>query len=130
MAMHDIKISNIDAFISGFPPETQEILEQLRATIKDAAPDAEEKISYGIPTFSLKGNLVHFAAYKHHIGFYPGASGIEAFKNELTPYKLAKGTVQFPLGQPLPLGLITQMVQFRVEENLKKAESKGGKKSV
>lgn len=127
MAMHDIKIINIDAFISGFPPETQEILEQLRATIKNAAPDAEEKISYGIPTFSLKGNLVHFAAYKHHIGFYPGASGIEAFKNELTPYKLSKGTVQFPLGQPLPLGLITQMVLFRVKENLKKAESKGGK---
>ncbi len=127
MAMHDIKIINIDAFISGFPPETQEILEQLRATIKNAAPDAEEKISYGIPTFSLKGNLVHFAAYKHHIGFYPGASGIEAFKNELTPYKLSKGTVQFPLGQPLPLDLITQMVLFRVKENLKKAESKGGK---
>ncbi len=127
MAMHDIKIINIDAFISGFPPETQEILEQLRATIKNAAPDAEEKISYGIPTFSLKGNLVHFAAYKHHIGFYPGASGIEAFKNELTLYILSKGIVQFPLGQPLPLDLITQMVLFRVKENLKKAESKGGK---
>jgi uncharacterized protein YdhG (YjbR/CyaY superfamily) len=100
----------------------------MRATIKAAAPDATEKISYQMPTFALKGNLVHFAAYKNHIGFYPAPRGIEAFKDELSKYKGAKGSVQFPIGEPLPLDLITRIVKFRVAENLKNAAEKSQKK--
>ena len=94
---------NIDEYISGFPKEAQKILEQLRATIKKVAPQAEEVISYAIPAFKLNGMLVWFAAYSKHIGFYPGASGIETFKKELSIYKGAKGSVQFPLDKPMPL---------------------------
>jgi len=111
---------NTDAYISGFPKETQKLLKLMRATIKKAAPMASEKISYGIPTFTLNGNLVHFAAYEKHIGFYPGAKAITVFKKEISAYKWAKGSVQFPLDEPLPLKLITKIVKFRVQENLKK----------
>jgi uncharacterized protein YdhG (YjbR/CyaY superfamily) len=112
---------NIDEYISGFPKETQKMLEQLRATIKKAAPNAGEVISYAIPAFKLNGMLVWFAAYSNHIGFYPRGSGIEAFKEELSIYKGAKGSVQFPLNKPLPIGLITKIVKFRVTENLQNA---------
>jgi uncharacterized protein YdhG (YjbR/CyaY superfamily) len=110
---------NIDDYISGFPEEVQAILQELRQTIQKAAPDAEEAIKYGIPTFTLKGNLVHFAAYKKHIGFYPTPSGLEAYKEELSGYKGAKGSVQFPIDQVLPFALISKIVKFRVKQNLK-----------
>jgi len=118
--------NSIDEYISGFPSEVQEMLRKLRATIQQAAPEARETINYAMPTFTLKGNLVHFAAYKNHIGFYPAPSGIEAFKDELQIYKWAKGSVQFPLDKPLPLDLISRMVKFRVIEN--SGKSKHGKK--
>jgi len=120
--------TSIDAYIASFPEETQKILKELRATIKVSAPDAEEKISYQIPTFALKGNLVHFAAYKNHIGFYPTSSGIQAFKKELSIYEGAKGTVRFPIDKPLPLELISKIVKFRVAENLERAELKSVKR--
>ena len=113
--------TTIDEYISGFPSDVQVVLQTLRQTIHQAAPDAVEKISYGMPTFTLKGNLVHFGAFKTHIGFYPTPSGIENFKDELAVYKGAKGSVQFPLDEPLPLDLVRRIVEFRVEENLAKA---------
>ena len=116
---------NIDVYIAGFPSDIQKILQKIRATIKAAAPDAEEIINYGIPTFTLKGNLVHFAGFKTHIGFYPTPSGIEKFKKDLSVYKWAKGSVQFPLDKPIPYGLITKIVKFRVKENMEKAKGKG-----
>jgi uncharacterized protein YdhG (YjbR/CyaY superfamily) len=115
---------NIDDYISGFPVDLQVILERLRTTIKKAAPEAEETISYQIPTFRQNGNLVHFAGYKNHIGFYPGSSGIETFKEELSTYKGGKGSVQFPIDKPLPLKLVERIVHFRVKENLEKAVRK------
>lgn len=118
---------SIDEYIATFPEEIQKILEELRATIKASAPDAEEKISYQMPTFALKGNLVHFAAHKNHIGFYPTSSGIEAFRDELSAYESSKGAVRFPIDKPLPLKLIRKIVQFRVAENLKKAERRSRK---
>ena len=120
---------NIDDYIAGFPAEVREILEQIRSTIRKAAPDAKETINYGIPTFTLNGNLVHFAGFKGHIGFYPTPSGIEKFKEELSVYEGAKGSVQFPLDKPMPLGLIRKIVKFRVQENLERAGTKGKKKS-
>lgn len=111
---------SIGAYISGFSLEVQEILNTLRKVIKEAAPEAEEKISYQMPTFALHGNLVHFAAYPKHIGFYPTPSGINAFKDELSGYKGAKGSVQFPIDKPMPYELISKIVTFRVTENLKK----------
>lgn len=119
---------SIDAYIAHFPPEAQAILRTLREVIKESAPDAKEKISYQMPTFEHYGNLVHFAAFKNHIGFYPGASGIEAFKHELTSYKWAKGSVQFPIGKPLPYELIRRIVQYRVADNRERAERKAKKK--
>jgi len=120
---------NIDEYIAGFPNDVQEILEKIRMTIRKAAPDAEETISYQIPTFTLKGKyLVYFAAYKKHIGFYPAPTGIEKFKNELSIYGSAKGTLKFPLDKPIPFGLISKIVKFRVKENLARAEAKGKKK--
>lgn len=108
--------NSIDEYIAEFPSETQKVLQEVRALIKASAPDAIEKISYAIPTFDLNGrHLVHFAGYEKHIGFYPGSSGIAAFKEELRPYKSAKGSVQFPLGQPVPRDLIRRIVAFRVE---------------
>jgi uncharacterized protein YdhG (YjbR/CyaY superfamily) len=112
---------SIDEYIAAFPPEVQKILQELRAVIKAAAPDAVEKISYQIPTFYLNGNLVHFAGYKNHIGFYPTPSGIEAFRNELSVYEGAKGSIKFPMNKPLPFDLIGNIVKFRVAENSKKA---------
>ena len=117
----------IDEYIAGFPDDVQTILEKIRMTIRKAAPRAEETIKYQIPTFTLRGNLVHFAAYKKHIGFYPAPRGIEEFKNELSVYEGGKGTVQFPLDKPIPFGLISRIVKFRVKKSLEKAEAKGKK---
>ncbi len=119
---------SIDDYIATFPAEVQKLLGELRTTIKAHAPDAEEKFSYGMPTFFLNGNLVHFAAFKNHIGFYPTPSGIEAFKDELSIYKGAKGSVQFPIDKPLPLKLIIKIVKFRVAENLQTTGKKSNKK--
>lgn len=124
MKYNQVGFSSIDEYISTFPESTQIILEELRATIKAAAPEATEKISYQMPTFYLKGNLVHFAAFKNHIGFYPAPRGIEAFKDELSVYDGSKGTVRFPIDEPLPLDLISRIVKFRVAENLEKAQMK------
>ena len=128
MEENKITSKSIDEYILQFPPEIQEILKTLRKVIKESAPDAEEKISYQMPTFVLHGNLVHFAAYKNHIGFYPTPSGIDAFKHELSEYKGAKGSVQFPIEKPMPYELISKIVKFRVAENIKKAEDKLKKK--
>ena len=117
----------IDEYISNSPAEIQPILKKLRATIKKSAPKAIETINYGIPTFQLEGNLVHFAGFKSHIGFYPTPSGIEKFKKELSAYEGAKGSVKFPLNKPIPYALITKIVQFRVKENVAKAAAKGKK---
>jgi uncharacterized protein YdhG (YjbR/CyaY superfamily) len=116
--------TTIDEYIAGFPNDIQKVLEQIRVTIKNAAPDTEEKISYAIPTFALNGNLVHFAAFKNHIGFYPAPTGADAFKSEFSGYKTGKGSVQFPLDNPMPLSLITKIVKFRVKENTEKAKAK------
>lgn len=118
----------IDEYIAGFPQDIQEILEKVRVTIRKAAPDAQEAIKYQMPTFTLKGNLVHFGAFKKHIGFYPVPTGIEKFKDELSVYEGGKGSVQFPLDQPIPYDLIGRIVEFRVKENLERAEAKGKKK--
>lgn len=112
------KPTTIDAYIAGFPEETQSILQEIRKTIREAAPEAEECISYAIPTFKQHGNLVHFAAFKKHIGFYATPTGHEAFKEELASYKQGKGSVQFPIGQPMPLDLISRIVRYRVQQNL------------
>jgi uncharacterized protein YdhG (YjbR/CyaY superfamily) len=118
----------IDEYIAAFPPEIQEILEKIRRTIREAAPGAEETIKYQIPTLTLKGNLVHFAAFKKHIGLYPTPTGIEAFKAELSRYEGAKGSVRFPLDQPIPYDLIREVVRFRVRENLEREELKRKKR--
>ena len=107
-----------------FPPKVQKILNKVRATIRKAAPGAQETIKYQMPTFTLNGNLVYFAAFKEHIGFYPIPTGIEKFKKELSIYKQGKGSVQFPLDQPIPYDLIARIVKFRVEENKAKAAKK------
>lgn len=114
----------ITAYISQFPNAVQSKLNELRALIRSLAPEATEKFSYQMPTFYLEGNLVHFAGYKNHIGFYPAPSGISAFEEEIKKYKYAKGSVQFPVDAPLPLDLITKIVKFRVDENLKLARKK------
>lgn len=114
---------NIDAYIAGFPQEVQTALEQVRAAVKKAAPDATETIKYAMPTFMLNGNLVHFAAYKTHIGLYPVPTGDEAFDKMLAPYKTSgKGTVQFPLDQPMPVALISKIVQYQVKRNMEKVK--------
>lgn len=120
----------IDEYIAAFPEEIQERLQAVRAAIRDAAPEAAERISYQMPTFALHGNLVHFAAHRNHIGFYPTPSGIEAFKGELSGYETSKGAVQFPMDRPLPLALISSIVQYRLSENLEKASTKAGKKKA
>ncbi|MCZ4242849.1 iron chaperone [Pedobacter punctiformis] len=117
------KPKNFEEYIFSFPIETQKILEQVRTAIKKAAPAAEEVISYGMPAFKLNGMLVYFAGYKKHIGFYPMPAALIAFKEELSGYKSSKGAVQFPIGKPMPLALITKIVKFRVSENLKKIQS-------
>jgi uncharacterized protein YdhG (YjbR/CyaY superfamily) len=116
----------IDNYIAGFPKDVQEILEKIRLTIRKAAPDAEETISYQIPTFTLKGKyLVYFAAYKKHIGLYPAPRGSEKFKQELSGYEGGKGTIRFPFDKPIPFDLISRIVKFRVKENLERAKAKG-----
>ncbi|QSF46713.1 iron chaperone [Paenibacillus tianjinensis] len=124
--MEDNKITydSIDEYIAKAAPEVKDLLERVRQVIQEAAPEAKEKISYQMPTFELHGNLVHFAAFKKHIGFYPAPQGIEAFQEELSGYKGAKGSVQFPLDQPLPFDLIGRIVKFRAAENSKKAAGK------
>lgn len=121
---------SIDEYIAAFPPDIQERLQAVRATIREAAPAAEERISYLMPTFTLHGNLVHFAALKHDIGFYPTSSGVEAFASELSGYEGTKGAIHFPLDQPLPLDLISRIVKYRVAENLARAELKTKKRGT
>lgn len=111
------QFKTIDEYIAEFPENVRDVLDELRRTIKETAPTAEETISYGMPAFKLNGeSLVFFAAYKNHIGFYPTSSAIEVFKKELTPYKHAKGTVRFPLDKPIPFDLVKKMVKFRTKE--------------
>lgn len=119
--------ATIDEYIAGFPPAIQEILQQIRATIRAAAPDAQETISYQMPTFTLQGNLVHFAAFKQHIGFYPTPSGTAHFEAALAPYQSGKGSVRFPLDAPIPYDLIADIVRFRVAESVAQAAAKAKK---
>jgi uncharacterized protein YdhG (YjbR/CyaY superfamily) len=122
------KPASIDEYISTFPQDVQEKLQRIRATIREAAPDAEETISYQMPAFRQNGILVYFAAFKNHIGFFPTASGVEKFKEELSTFEGSKGTVRFSLDKPIPYDLISRIVRYRVEENLRKAGAKRKKK--
>jgi uncharacterized protein YdhG (YjbR/CyaY superfamily) len=122
--MEQVKFTDIDSYIAGFPSDIRKKLEKIRSVISKAAPDATEAISYGMPTFKLSGNLVHFAAFKEHIGFFPSPKPIEVFGDELLEYHTSKGTIRFPLDRPIPYDLITRIVKFRIEENLKKNKSK------
>ncbi len=115
---------NIDEYIASFPTDVQRLLQEIRSVIRTAAPNAEEALKYGIPTFVLHGNLVHFAAFKKHIGFYPTPSGVEKFKDELSRYPHAKGSVQFPLDEPVPFALIRKVVEYRVKEAKEKSTVK------
>lgn len=128
--MNKTTFSNIDEYIAIFPPSTQNLLTQIRQLISKAAPNATESIKYAMPTFEYFGNLVHFAAYKNHVGFYPSPSGLKAFKNEIDAYVNSKGAVQFPLNKPLPLSLISKIVKYRVIENENKVQQKSIKKTV
>ena len=123
-----IKFGTVDEYISTFPAGTKKILKEMRKTIKQAAPDADELISYNMPAFKQEGMLVYYAGYKGHIGFYPVSSAITAFKKDLSDYELSKGTIRFPLDKPMPFDLIGRIVKFRVQENLKKSELKKKKK--
>lgn len=122
--MKTTKPNNVNEYIEGFPKETRLLLKQMRVLIKKTAPGAQEIISYGMPAYKLNGVLVWFAGYKNHIGFYPGASGISHFKKEISKYKWAKGSVQFPIDKKLPSGLITKIVRFKVKEQLEKIKTK------
>jgi uncharacterized protein YdhG (YjbR/CyaY superfamily) len=128
MRTDDTQPKSIDEYIAGFPPHIQELLQAVRRTIGKAAPDAHEAISYQMPTFVLKGNLVHFAAFKNHIGFFPSSTGVEQFKDRLSAYSVSKGTIRLPLDRPIPFDLIGEIVEFRVKENLARAEAKRKKK--
>lgn len=121
---------DFDEYVAPFPGEVRNLLHQLRTAIRKAAPDADETISYRIPTFTLQGNLVHFAAFKGHIGFYPTSSGIRAFKKELAAYEGSKGSVRFPLDQPLPLKLVARIVRFRAKENRERAAAKRTRRKI
>jgi uncharacterized protein YdhG (YjbR/CyaY superfamily) len=121
--------SNTDDYIACFPKQTQKILHQIRKTIQLAAPDAEELISYQMPAFKQNGVLVYFAAYKKHIGFYPTASGVIAFQDQILEYKSSKGAIQFPIDKPMPLGLIERIVKYRIEANAVKSEKKKASKA-
>lgn len=123
------EITNIDSYIAQYPPEIQEKLNIMRSHIKTCAPDTAEKISWGMPTFVYHGNLVHFAANKQHLGFYPGENGVACFLQKLTEYKCSKGAIQFPYDEPLPLDLISEIVTFRLKENTEIYEKKKKKKS-
>ncbi len=120
--MTTTKPINMNEYIAGFPKDVQEILEQIRATIRKAAPAASETIKYAMPTFTLNGNLVHFAAFKNHIGFYPAPTENEEFKKELSGYKTGRGSVQFPIDKPMPLNLITKIVMLEVKKHLERAK--------
>lgn len=124
MATQRVQFASTDEYIASFDTDTRKVLEQVRATIKKAAPGADETINYGMPTFTLNGNLVHFAAFKGHIGFYPTPSAISAFNDEISKYTWAKGSVQFPLDKPMPFDLITRIVEFRVKEASEKKKKK------
>ena len=130
MDRKEVDNSSVDAYIASFPDDIREQLQALRATIRAAAPDAVEKISYGMPTFALDGNLVHFAAAKHHLGFYPASNVVEVFHEELAQYGSTKGSIHFPLRGPLPLDLIGRIVRYRVEENRAKVAAKARKRSI
>lgn len=121
------KFETVDEYISQFPKDARKILQELRKIIKNNAPDSKEMINYGIPTYKLNGNLVHFAGFKNHIGFYPTPSGIDKFKDKLSKYKLSKGTIQFPINESLPVNLIIDIILFRVNENLKNVSKHGNK---
>ncbi len=125
-----VKPENVDVYIESFPPEIRLLLQQIRETIKEAAPQATEVISYGMPAFKTESMLVYFAAHTKHIGFYPFGSAIEKYKKELSGYKSAKGSVQFPFGQQLPLALVTNIIKFRAKENMEKAAVKKLKKKM
>ena len=120
---------SVDAYIAGFPPDVRAILRKMRATIRKAAPGAEERISWGVPAYALDGMLTFFAAFEKHVSIFPGPSGIEKFRKELAAYETSKGTVRFPLGKPIPYGLIARIVKFRVKENRVRAESRLKNKS-
>lgn len=126
--MKGSQVENIDDYIAGFPVDIRKKLESIRATIRRAAPKAEEAIKYGMPTFVLEGNLVHFAAFKKHIGFYPAPQGLQEFRKELAAYEGTKGAVRFPLDKPLPLGVISKIVRFRMKMNREKALMRAKKK--
>ncbi|MDR2658854.1 MAG: DUF1801 domain-containing protein [Spirochaetaceae bacterium] len=117
-------MKTIDEYIGTFDPTIQETLNEIRNFIKTEVPEASEKISYGMPTFYLNGNLVHFAAFKDHYGFFPSPSGIDAFKNELAPYRTGKGKLRFPIDKPVPWDIVQKVIHFRVMENLNKVENK------
>lgn len=118
------RFETIDEYIASYPQKIQDNLQKLRETIRDSAPDAKEAISYQMPTFKLNGNLVHFAAYKNHIGFYPTPSAIRKFRKELSHYEVSKGTVRFPRDEPIPFGLVKKIVKHRVKENLGRPQSR------
>ncbi len=124
MKAASIKFKTVDEYLSAFPASIKKILQEVRKTIKQAAPNAEELISYNIPAFKLNGMLVFYAAYEKHIGFYPTSSGIKVFQDELTNYKTSKGAIQFPIDEPIPRDLITKIVRYRVKENLEKEKTK------
>ncbi|MGI2326274.1 iron chaperone [Planococcus sp. YIM B11945] len=125
METNNLSFNSVDDYMLQFSPEIQEKLQILREIVKEEAPEAQETIKYAMPTFVLNGNLLHFAAFKHHIGFYPTPNGIDYFKDRLAVYKNAKGSVQFPLDEPLPYELIREIIQFRVNENRKKGKKHG-----
>jgi uncharacterized protein YdhG (YjbR/CyaY superfamily) len=120
-------IQSVDDYIAQFPPEIQKRLAEIRALIREEAPEAREKISWQMPTYVLNGNLVHFAAHKSHLGFYPGAEGIEVFSEKIAGFKSSKGAVQFPYNKPLPAELVREIVWFRIEANKRDAEQKRGR---
>ena len=126
--MANIKAENVDEYIAAFPQDTQKILNEIRATVKAAAPEAEESISYGMPAYTFKGPVAYFAGYKNHIGFYATPNAHEAFKKDLAKYKQGRGSVQFPIDKPMPLQLITRMVKFRIKHNKEGAKTKAKKK--
>jgi uncharacterized protein YdhG (YjbR/CyaY superfamily) len=124
MKAASIKFKSVDEYISAFPPSTKKILQDVRKTIRKAAPEAEDVISYNMPAAKLNGILVYYAAYERHIGFYPTASGIKIFQDQLEDYKFSKGAIQFPIDEPVPFDLITKIVKFRVKENIEKEKAK------
>ena len=125
MQAKETQPNTVDEYIAQFPEDVQQLLAKIRALIKETAPEATERMAYGMPGYYLNGPLVYFAGFKHHIGFYPIPSGVEAFKQELSAYKSAKGSVQFPLDKPLPYDLIGRIVKYRLAENLEKTGAKG-----